>query len=279
MIKVFDVPLTVDLTPFASFLWANEIPHRITEDEAQQSLWVPNQINPERILYLYQQWQQGVDLSNIRMQRPIHQRANPLKFPITLTVILLSALFSLLIGFGTEHTVMRWLTITDFKIEGQTLIYTDLFESLKSLQIWRFISPVFMHFNAPHILFNALWIWVIGRKIETTQGALIYLTVLLISAVVSNIAQFWVSGPMFGGLSGVVFAVLAYTWLWDKIAARPLFGFPPALMVFMVFWLILGYTQLLEAVGFGSIANTAHLAGLLSGLAAVFIVKLLFKTR
>jgi GlpG protein len=172
---------------------------------------------------------------------------------------------------------MHWLTITDFHFMDQQLIYSHLLESFYSFEIWRFISPVFMHFNLPHILFNGLWIWVIGRRIEQLQGIGIYLFLFVWASVLSNIAQFWVSGPMFGGLSGVVFAVLAYTWLWDKQARIAFFGFPSALFVFMVFWLVLGYTGLLEAIGFGAIANTAHLAGLIAGLLAVPLVKLIFK--
>jgi GlpG protein len=279
MIKVLEVPLNVDLTSFAAFLWQNEIPHRIIEDTEHQALWVPRQVNAERVLFLYQQWQDGVELSAIRLQRPIHHRANPFQFPVTLSIIALSAVITLFIGFGSEYGVMRWFTITDFKVDGQNLIFTTLLESFKTLEWWRFITPVFMHFNMPHILFNALWLWVIGRKIEKLQGVYIYIVVILSASASSNIAQFLVSGPMFGGLSGVVFAVLAYTWLWDKISRSPLFGFPPALMIFMVFWLILGYTQLLEFVGFGSIANTAHLVGLISGLALVPLVKVFFKAR
>jgi GlpG protein len=39
----------------------------------------------------------------------------------------------------------------------------------------------------------------------------------------------------------------------------------------MIFWLALGYTGALELIGLGAIANTAHLAGLLSGLAFALI--------
>lgn len=277
MIKVFEVPLSLDLKEFAEFLWLNEIPHRIVEDDQSQALWVPRHVNAERVRFIYEQWRNGADLMKIKVQRPLHQRMNPLDFPLTISLIIISAVITFGIGFGSQHSLMHWLTITDFRFEGKSLIYTHLMESIRSFELWRFVTPVFMHFNMPHILFNVLWIWVIGRRIEQLQGAWVYLIVILWSAIVSNIAQFWMSGPMFGGLSGVVFAILAYTWLWDKQARVPFFGFPPTLMIFMVFWLILGYTGLLEAVGFGSIANTAHLAGLVAGLLAVPLVRLFFK--
>ncbi|SIS59307.1 rhomboid family intramembrane serine protease [Neptunomonas antarctica] len=273
MIKVFEVSLSVDLKEFAEFLWQHEIPHRIVEDEQAQSLWVPRDVNADKVRFIYDQWLSGADISEVKVQRPLHQRINPLDFPLTISLLVISAVITMGIGFGSQTDLMHWLTITDFRVEGQN----HLQDSLRSFELWRFVTPIFMHFNVPHILFNSLWMWVIGRRIEQLQGWMVFLVIVIWSAVVSNIAQFWISGPMFGGLSGVVFAVLAYTWLWDKLAPVPLFGFPPALMIFMVFWLALGYTGLLEVLGFGSIANTAHLAGLIAGLSAVPLIRMIFR--
>jgi GlpG protein len=278
MIKVLTVPLSENLTEFAEFLWSREIPHRITEEEQSQTLWVPPNVRPEQILFVYEQWKQGADLSRIRVRKPAHQRLNPAAFPITMALLVISGVISLLFGFGENVQIMHWLTITDFQVQGRSLVYTTLFETVASLEWWRFISPIFMHFNISHLVFNALWIWVIGRQIEQLQGPKVFLWVVIWSGITSNIGQFLISGPMFGGLSGVVYAVLGYTWLWDKLSERPVFGFPPALIVFMVVWLLLGYTGVLQAFGFGAIANTAHLAGLIAGLAAVPLVRLLFRT-
>lgn len=277
MIKVFEVSLSDDLKEFAEFLWVHEIPHRILEDEQSQSLWVPRHVNADRVRFIFEQWRNGKKLTDIKVQRPLRQRLNPLDFPLTVGLIILSALITFGIGFGGQYSLMHWLTITDFRLEGRVILQDGLLESLLTFEVWRFITPIFMHFSLPHILFNALWIWVIGRRIEQLQGTWIFLIVVLWAGVTSNIAQFWVSGPLFGGLSGVVFAILAYTWLWDKQARVPFFGFPPALMIFMVFWLVIGYTGLLEVIGFGSIANTAHLAGLVAGLLAVPLIQAIFK--
>lgn len=277
MIKVFEVPLSFNLKEFAEFLWQHEIPHRIVEDDQVQSLWVPRHVNSQHVSYLFEQWRNGADLTEIKVQRPLQQRMNPLDFPWTIGLIGVSAIITFAIGFGSQSSLMRWLTITDFQIDGQNLIYTNLLESIRTFELWRFVSPIFMHFNMPHLLFNSLWIWIIGRRIEQLQGGQVFIVIVLWSAIVSNIAQFWISGPMFGGLSGVVYAVLAYTWLWDKQVRVAFFGFPPALMIFMVCWLVIGYAGLLEAIGFGSVANTAHLAGLVAGLVAVPIVRMLFE--
>lgn len=274
MKRVFDVPLAIDLSELAAFLWQQEIPHRIIEEDERQALYVPPHVNAQQVYYLYEQWKQGAELKSIRVEPAFKPRLYLKEFPCTLALLVVSLLVSLGISFGNQYSVMHWLTITDFTMQGNSLIYTHLQETLISLQWWRFLTPVFMHFSLPHLVFNALWVWVMGRRIEKFQGPFTYLGLVIGAGVVSNIAQFWVSGPMFGGLSGVVFAILAYCWLWDKLAPYPLFGMPPALMGLMLVWLVLGYTGTLQLLGLGAIANTAHLAGLLVGLAGVPLVRL-----
>mgnify|MGYP005685585711 len=39
----------------------------------------------------------------------------------------------------------------------------------------------------------------------------------------------------------------------------------------MIGWLLIGYLGILESFGFGKIANTAHLIGLISGILFAFV--------
>jgi len=100
------------------------------------------------------------------------------------------------------------------------------------------------------------------------------LIITIFAGISSNIGQYYVSGPVFGGLSGVVYALISYAWLWDKLHAEKFRVVSNALMGFMIVWLVLGYTGLLSQLGLGNIANTAHLVGLVCGLLAVLLVKM-----
>jgi len=274
MRPVLKVPLTRDLTGFTRFLWANEVPHRVTENENEQTLWVSPRVSAERIIELYGYWDQGGDLERIQVHARVANSelsiSTLLRLPVTLILILLSAAATLLINFGADANWLGRLSFAPFDIRGNEIYYSDLSEILESGEYWRFITPIFMHFSLLHILFNLLWIWVVGRRIEQLQGGMSLLTLTVFSGVASNLAQYYVSGPLFGGMSGVVFAVLAYTWAWDRLR-RPIFFVPPALMGFMLVWLALGYSGALEFLGLGAIANTAHLIGLVSGLGWVGI--------
>ncbi|MDX2422522.1 MAG: rhomboid family intramembrane serine protease, partial [Amphritea sp.] len=189
-------------------------------------------------------------------------------------LIVVSVIITLLVSLGDNVQMMGWFTIVEFHVQGNKIYYADLLAMLMDGQVWRLITPAFMHFNVPHILFNLLWVWVVGRRIELLLGRSVLLGLFLFSALVSNVAQFWVSGPMFGGMSGFVFALLGFAWLWDRLKPTTMIGMPPALMGFMFFWLVLGFSGALESLGLGSIANTAHLAGLGAGLAIVPFVRL-----
>ncbi|WP_020679884.1 rhomboid family intramembrane serine protease [Marinobacterium rhizophilum] len=270
MIKVLEVPLAQDLRGFTECLWQQRVPHRVVERGAVQELWISSQVDAQQVLALYQLWREGADLSVLKAPRA--RSAGLLNVTalrqawLTVLLIIGSVLVSLLVGFGDNIDWMRRFALVDFQVRGDSVYYAGLEATLAAGQFWRLFTPALMHFSLPHILFNLLWVWVAGRGIEYLHGRWVLLGLVMFSALVSNLAQFWVSGPMFGGMSGVVFALLGYAWLWDKRAGRPAIGLPPALMGLMVLWLVLGFTGVLEYIGVGAIANTAHLAGLVAGL-------------
>ena len=138
------------------------------------------------------------------------------------------------------------------------------------IQIWKLLTPIFLHFSVPHLIFNAMWWWVYGGQIEKNQSS-VQLALLTVSiGVISNTAQYYTSGPNFGGLSGVVYGVLAYCWVWGKVRPQDDFLLPNSIFNFMLIWLLIGYTGVLDSL-MGKMANSAHLGGLLSGLLLGFI--------
>lgn len=75
------------------------------------------------------------------------------------------------------------------------------------------------------------------------------------------------SGVWFGGLSGVVYALMGYCWLRGELDPDSGVYLERGLIVFSILWLVVGYYGL-----FGmSIANMAHFTGLLTGLAMAFV--------
>ncbi|MGL6303860.1 rhomboid family intramembrane serine protease GlpG [Aeromonas caviae] len=130
-------------------------------------------------------------------------------------------------------------------------------------QAWRYVTPAFIHFSVLHLVFNLLWWWYLGGQIEQRLGSGKLFILLIVGAALPNIAEFFASGPRFGGLSGVVYALLGYSWLRTRLQPDCGLAMPPALMGFMLVWLVLGFLDMLGT----PTANMAHLVGLLVGLA------------
>lgn len=144
-------------------------------------------------------------------------------------------------------------------------LHFPAFDSQK-WQLWRWVSHALLHFSVMHIAFNLLWWWQLGGDIEKQLGTFKLLQIFFISAALSGAGQFWVEDANFGGLSGVVYALLGYTWILGSRAPHKGLSVPKPIVVFMLVWLVLGYVQ-----PYMAIANTAHLAGLISGVALGWI--------
>lgn len=131
----------------------------------------------------------------------------------------------------------------------------------------RLLGPAFFHFSWLHIVFNTMWWWQLGGSIESTMGKFSLINLLIISALFSNVGQFYVSGANFGGLSGVVYALVGYVWFIGWLMPEKGLSLSKPIIGFMLFWLLLGYTSLMPI----NVANTAHLLGLLSGCMVAYI--------
>jgi GlpG protein len=134
-------------------------------------------------------------------------------------------------------------------------------------EYWRLLTPVFLHFGAMHLVFNALWVWELGKRVERARGVATLLAILLITGCGGNIAQYIIGGSvMFGGMSGVIYGLLGYAWMWTRFTGDPRLQLPGGLLGFMLVWLLICMSGLVEALGFGAIANAAHAAGLVLGV-------------
>lgn len=155
-------------------------------------------------------------------------------------------------------------------IFNQLQFYPQLSFSTFVAEPWRLLGPAFFHFSWLHIVFNTMWWWQLGGSIEKILGKGVLVNLLLISAIFSNFGQYLVSGSNFGGLSGVVYALVGFVWWYGYLAPQKGLSLSKPIIGFLLFWLILGFVDLLPV----NVANTAHLLGLITGcLYALFVVK------
>ena len=195
---------------------------------------------------------------------------------IYIPIITLAALLSIISNFGSVISIIEPFTYTKINISNLGYISISTFNEtfFNQNQWWRLVTPMFLHFSLAHLAFNSLWIYILGQQIEKIDGKLIFLTLVLFSSISSNFLQFyWVSSNLFGGLSGVIYGLIGYCMINEMDSAYQRYDIPPALYLFMIIWMVLGFLGLLDLFGFGSVANFAHLGGLVSGIAFAIICK------
>ena len=129
-------------------------------------------------------------------------------------------------------------------------------------EFWRLLTPIFIHFGVLHLVFNLMWLFQLGSMIEARQGSWRLLLLVAVTGVFSNLAQYLVGGPQFGGMSGVVYALAGYVWIRGKYdRASGLFLDQQSVTILLV-WGAVCFTGIV-----GHVANFAHLGGLVSGMA------------
>ena len=275
MILALQIAREVDLALFSSFLYQQSIWHRINEAGDLQELWVADDADAERVRAYYAAFSQG-ELS-LQAGPVARRRSNLLqnllnavwRVPVTFGLIVLTALlFPVTLGIE-DGDVDGWfeaLSLLQFSVVGNKVYFVDLPMTLASGEYWRLLTPMFLHFGILHLVFNMLWFWEIGRRIEQVNNGLLLLLLVLVSSLGSNLLQYAMTGPgFFGGMSGVVFGLLAYSLVWSRLLPSRDMGLANSIYIFMLGFLVFGFSGLFDLLGLGNLANWAHLGGLLAG--------------
>ena len=138
--------------------------------------------------------------------------------------------------------------------------------TMRTGQVWRMGTDIFVHWSILHLLFNMFWLRDLGGMIERRRGTLPLLALVLVTAVLSNFAEYLWSFPVSaGGMSGVVYGLFGYIWIKQRYQPQLGLGVSQESSFMMIAWLFLCMTGLV-----GNIANAAHVVGLLVGAAVAY---------
>ncbi|MEN5108545.1 rhomboid family intramembrane serine protease [Pseudomonas sp. TWI672] len=273
IVEVMRLPLSVDLSGFVHLLQRLQVPHRVSEEGEAQVLWAPETMAAD-VLELYQRYPDGN--ADVELAQAPAQGDLPAKGPtlaeqakackVTAAVLFLCLIVAGLTRLGDNLTTISWFTFLDYRVQGEYLHFTPLAQGLAEGQWWRVVSPMLLHFGVLHLAMNGMWYWELGKRIELRQGPWLLAGLTLLFSLVSNLAQHYTSGPsLFGGLSGVLYGLLGHVWLYQWLAPNPHFSLPKGVLVMMLIWLVICLTGVVGQLGFGQIANAAHVGGLLIG--------------
>lgn len=273
--KALEAPLEQDLLPLSAVLQQKGVMHRISEQHGRQVLEVTRAEDVAPVTELYRAWRSGqlqIELQEtVFAQRGLALGTAAFYAPVMLMLILACVLAFIATYLLQLLPVVQALSFIPFSIDNERLFFYSM-----DGQYWRLLTPVFLHFGWLHIVFNCLWLWELGRRVEVVVGHFNALMICMVIALVSNVCQYVYGGPgLFGGMSGVVYGLLGFAWVAPLLHPAWQIQPQPAVMLFMVGWLVACLLGVIEALGFGAIANAAHLAGILAGgvLGAIFALK------
>jgi GlpG protein len=206
--------------------------------------------------------------------------------PVTLVLIAMSCVITIGTGsiLGRERARLPAVDMVTFtvvyqpgafekwqvehpEIDSRVGVYTGYWlDHLKRGQVWRPITPIFIHWGIFHLIFNLFWLRDLGGMIEVQRGTRVMLPLTLAVAILSNIAQYYYEGPSgFGGMSGVNYGLFAYVWVKGRYQPYLGLGISQQSTMILVAWLFLCMTGWV-----GPVANTAHVVGLLVGGAVAY---------
>ncbi len=289
MILLQKFSANADLTLVTQTLWRHKVPHRVRFVTGEQQLWLQDSQHYGLAQTLIQQVEQGsaagekaasAGLLNSSVIADEALSTNGVKAwfkstPITVMVLIITLLVALFSQLGSQLEAVAWFSFFPLVLDTQAYLVTG-FDHLW-LQPWRLISPMLLHFGWLHLVFNVLWWLDLGRRIER-QSKFLLVALLLVTSLAANVAQAWQVASLFGGLSGVIYGLLGYIWVMDRY--NPVqYHLPQDILIFMLLWLLLGISGLFPALGFGDMANMAHIGGLVAGVAWGFMHTLLWRIR
>ena len=174
------------------------------------------------------------------------------KAPISYTLIAVSVVFFLLQNLSTWFFRAELLLYFGAKINPLIL----------QGEVWRFLTPAFLHGSVLHLAFNMYALFSIGPTLERKYGKTSFLLLYAISAIFGNVLSFLFSPNVSLGSSTAIFGLIAAQGVYIYknrhllgSAARPLLM--NVLFSIMVN-LFLGFSS-------SNIDNLGHLGGLAGG--------------
>ena len=270
--RVIQTSLDEDLSVFSRYLWQRRIVHRVFEERGAQVLEVADPAQASEVRQSFDAWKAGRLQLDQRPPPPARQPARwsraLARYPALSAVILISVVvfpFSWPLSQGRLTDLAAWLTIVDPRLPLAVL--PSLPELLAELEVWRWVTPIFLHFSALHLGFNCAITVELGRRVERGLGSGGFLLLVLVMAASSNLIQYaFGGGPLFGGLSGVAYGLLGFVVTMNRLApAVAEWQLPTGIAIALVVFLVVFTTGITEPFGL-YVANAAHWGGLVTGI-------------
>ena len=289
---------------FIDFLLTERIDSKVTEGKAGWEVWVVEEdrvsqarifwekflANPEdesfaraggeakRLRQLERKQDDAYDRKQAIFTKKLSRGEGAVQDPVTVILLVVSAVVFVVTMPSTKKALLDWLwfsvpELTDFP--GPAWVPKSAWLPLASVlrgEVWRLISPIFIHMGWVHLVFNMLMLVSVGAAVERVIGSWAIALLVLGLAVISNTAEA-VFGPglHFGGMSGVLYGLAGFSWVMGMVAPQRGLQIDRNTALILVGWLLLGVLMDQPDLGV-RMANWAHGVCLAAGVLAGKIV-------
>ena len=240
----------------------------------------PTGLSPEQL-----QTYRAADGETIRFARAVLSRPN-----IFTVVLLIANLFVFMLMWQSSGMTsdVLWAGFQEPVLEAYGAKLNYLINA-PNYQWWRFITPMFVHINLPHLLVNMYSLWIVGPYVEKLYGSAKFVVFWVLTGIAGVVASYLTVRPNLStgllgrflfkyadtpsaGASGALFGLVGVLFVFGiKFRHELPEGFKRAfgtgMIPIIVINLFIGF------VGRGFIDNAAHLGGLLSGAALATLVE------
>jgi rhomboid protease GluP len=225
------------------------------------------------------------DRETIRFARAIFDR--PYKFTVIL-LILNFFIFLLMWEAAGMSSEALWTAFPEPVLIKYGAKMNYLIDS-PYYQWWRFITPMFVHINLPHVLINMYSLWMVGPYVEKLYGSAKFVVFWVATGIVGVVASYLTVRPNLeagslgsfllksqdvpsAGASGALFGLVGVLFVFGIKFRRELpegfkRAFGTGMLPIIIINLFIGF------IGRGFIDNAAHLGGLLSGAVLALAVE------
>src|SRR5213592_945060 len=138
-------------------------------------------------------------------------------------------------------------------------------------QIWRLVTPIFIHIGLLHLFFNSYALWIVGPQVEKLYGSTRFVILYVVTGVAGVFGSyFYHPQSISAGASGAIFGLFGVLLVFGIRYRRSI---PPffkravgtGVLPVIVINLIIGFT-------IPGIDNSAHIGGLVTGAALALLV-------
>lgn len=209
----------------------------------------------------------------IDVRRQIWGRSSARRTPVMSVLVALCVIVGLSTRLGQDQLGLAFRSLSFF--DPRHLADPGFDETRQAWidithgQLWRIVTPIFIHFGLIHLAFNLSVLFSLGNVIESRQGSLRMGLLTLVTAITGNVGHYLLStgGGNLGGISGVVYGLFGFLWIRGIREPQEGVRLANESIVFFLAFLMLGFTGVLDsALDHSRVANWTHLFGMIGGM-------------